>query len=429
MQRRKAEHRMRTLSIQQITDSVRLTSFTDPSFKTMALSANLLLPLSQETAAKRGILPSLASRATIEFPNYTALNTRLSQLYGASVHSSVRKLGDYQVFGLAASGISSRYAFGGENMAEELCRILASMLFHPLLDKDGEFPEENFSQEKRQLLELKDAEFNDKVAYAHRRCEQLLFQGQPTGIDRYGSREDLAALKRQGLVDAWNEILDTARVELFVLGDCTAREAHAFGELFRPLGSPYPLDRVCFEKPGEIQRVTEEQPVTQSKLSLGFRVDTQRGERVLFQLMNAVLGGTASSKLFQNVREKESLCYYCSSGFSWSSCSLTIDSGVDTANMDRTEEAIFQQIEAMQRGEVTEEELLYAKLALKNSMGSLQDSLHSVENWYLGRTFDLPGQTPEQAAELLMSYTVEDVVEAARRLEPAVVYRLKGGEC
>ena len=146
MQRRKAEHRMRTLSIQQITDSVRLTSFTDPSFKTMALSANLLLPLSQETAAKRGILPSLASRATIEFPNYTALNTRLSQLYGASVHSSVRKLGDYQVFGLAASGISSRYAFGGENMAEELCRILASMLFHPLLDKDGEFPEENFSQ-------------------------------------------------------------------------------------------------------------------------------------------------------------------------------------------------------------------------------------------------------------------------------------------
>ena len=175
--------------------------------------------------------------------------------------------------------------------------------------------------------------------------------------------------------------------------------------------------------------MTEEQPVTQSKLSLGFRMDTQRGERVLFQLMNAVLGGTASSKLFQNVREKESLCYYCSSGFSWSSCSLTIDSGVDTVNMDRTEEAIFQQIEAMQRGEVTEEELLYAKLALKNSMGSLQDSLHSVENWYLGRTFDLPGQTPEQAAELLMSYTVEDVVEAARRLEPAVVYRLKGGEC
>ena len=124
--------------------------------------------------------------------------------------------------------------------------------------------------------------------------------------------------------------------------------------------------------------------MTQSKLSLGFRMDTQRGERVLFQLMNAVLGGTASSKLFQNVREKESLCYYCSSGFSWSSCSLTIDSGVDTVNMDRTEEAIFQQIEAMQRGEVTEEELLYAKLALKNSMGSLQDSLHSVENWYLG---------------------------------------------
>ncbi len=138
--------------------------------------------------------------------------------------------------------------------------------------------------------------------------------------------------------------------------------------------------------------------------------------------MSAVLGEPTSSKLFQNVREKQGLCYYCDSAFSWVNNAMFIESGVETENLERAEEAILAQLTAMQRGE-----LQYAKLYMCNSLRSVRDTLHRVEGWYLGRAFDQPDLSPEGAADILMGYTVEDVVRAANRLEPAVVYKLKGG--
>ena len=172
--------------------------------------------------------------------------------------------------------------------------------------------------------------------------------------------------------------------------------------------------------------MTEEQPLSQSKLSMGFRLDAKPRERMLFQLMSAVLGGTPSSRLFQNVREKMGLCYYCSSSFSSVGNALYVESGVETANLEKTEEAVLEQLRALQRGEVTEEDLTFAKLALCNALHSVGDSLGAVENWYLSRTFDQPEQSPDMAAEQLMGYKVQDVIEAANRLRLDTVYRLKG---
>lgn len=417
---------MSTLSVEQINDAVKLNTFTDSRFKTLGLSVDLLLPLEEATAAQRGILPALATRATRRYPDYTALSCRLAELYGASLRSGVRKFGEYQVLELSVSGIASRYAFGGEDMLAELSQLLFDALFDPLLDGEGEFPQEGFQQEKRQLLELKDAEYNDKMVYARRRCEELLFQGQRAGIDRCGSREAVQNLRREGLYQAWRQTLETARIEIFALGDCQP-EASAFRQRFQGIGQLRLLGKAPYREPQEVLRVTEEQPVSQGKLSLAYRVDAAPQERMLFQLVNAVLGGTVSSKLFLNVREKMSLCYYCSSAFSWASGALFIDSGVEPDNMDRAEEAIQAQLDAICQGDVTEEELSHAKLAMKNSLRSVADSLPAVENWYLSRAFDLPTQSPEDAADLLTHYTADDVVQAARRLKHAVSYRLKGG--
>ena len=168
---------MSVLESQRLSDAVTLHTFTDPRFKTMKVSVNLFLPLEQATAARNAILPSLASRATRAYPDYTALNGRLAQLYGASLSNSVRKMGDFQVLSLSANGISSRYAFGGEDMFAQLTGLLFDVLFDPLKDQEGLFPEDGFRQEQRQLLEMLDSEYNDKMVYAHQRCEELLFQG------------------------------------------------------------------------------------------------------------------------------------------------------------------------------------------------------------------------------------------------------------
>lgn len=409
-----------------ISEAVTLKSFIDPSFKTMRVSVNMLLPLSQSTAAKYAILPSLISRATQEYPDYTALGRRLAELYGASLGSGVQRIGEYQALGLSVSGIASRYAFGGEDMFAQLTGLMFSVLFDPLKDEAGLFPLDGFTQEKRQQLEQKDAEFSDKMLYAHQRCHELLFEGKPAGVDRLGTREDIEALTRESLAGAWEELLAGARFEIFALGDCQP-DVDAIREKFAQVGHPHKLGPVAYEKP-TLRRVTDRQPVAQSKLTMAFRARVPMEERLLFQLMSAVLGEPTSSKLFQNVREKQSLCYYCDSAFSWVNNALFIESGVETENLDRAEEAILDQLTALQKGEVTEDELRHAQLYMCNGLRSVRDTLHRVEGWYLSRSFDQPDLSPEQAADILMKYTVDDVVQAANRLQPAVIYQLKGAE-
>ncbi len=418
---------MSEIMTHRISPAVTLRNFVDPGFKTMRLAVNMLVPMSQKTAAPYAVLPSLVGRATRQYPDYSALSRRLAELYGASLGSGVQRIGEYQVLGVSVGGIASRYALDGEDMFAQLTELLFSVLFDTLKDGDGLLPQDGFLQEKRQQLEQKDAEFSDKMVYAHKRCHQILFEGSPAGIDRLGSRADIEALTREGVTAAWDELLQNARFEIFALGDCQP-DLEALEKKFAPLGKPRVLGGVPYTQPKGLRRVTEEQPVAQSKLAMAFRVQALPEERLLFQLMSAVLGGPTSSKLFQNLREKQSLCYYCDSAFSWSNGALFIESGVETAQLDQAEDAILQQLAALQKGEVSEDELRYAKLYLCNSLYSIKDSLHRVENWYLGRAFDEDGLSPAQAAEQLMSYTVEDVVQAASRLHPAVVYALKGGD-
>lgn len=408
-----------------ISETAALKSFIDPSFKTMRVSVNMLLPIGRATAAKYAILPAIVSRAAREYPDYSALGRRLAELYGASLGSGVQKIGEYQALGLSVGGIASRYALDGEDMFGELTELLFSVLFDPLKDEDGLFPLDGFIQEKRQQLEQKDAEFSDKMVYAHQRCNELLFENRPAGVDRLGSREDIEALTREDLLGAWEELLGSARFEIFALGDCQP-DVEAIRERFSKVGKRHELGPVPYEAP-KLRRVTERQPVAQSKLTMAFRARVPKEERLLFQLMSAVLGEPTSSKLFQNVREKQSLCYYCDSAFSWVNNAMFIESGVETENLERAEEAILAQVSAMQKGEVTGDELRFAKLYMRNSLRSVRDTLHRVEGWYLGRAFDQPDLSPEDAADILMKYTVDDVVRAANRLEPAVIYKLKGG--
>lgn len=415
---------MSNIVCQKLSEAVTLRSYIDSRFKSMKVSVNMLVPIAEQTAALYGILPGIVTRATEEYPTFASLNKRLSQLYGASLHTSVRKLGDYQCLTLSAVGISNRYAFGGDDMLAELTSLLFSAIFNPL-KQDGTFPSEHFEQEKRQLLELKDSEFNDKITYAHQRCEELMFENTSAGVDRYGSREAVNSLSLDELSAAWEKLLSSARFEIFTLGDCHP-DPEIFKAHFSGVGAPLAPKPMAFAAPQGVKRVTEEQPLSQSKLSMGFRVNSAPEEKLLFQLTNAVLGGVPSSKLFRNVREEMSLCYYCSSAFSALSRSLYIESGVETENLEKAETEILNQLKAVQNGEITDEELLSAKLALCNSFRLVSDSLNSVENWNLSQIFYDEPMSPEQSAERLMAYTKEQVAEAAQKIQLAVVYSLKG---
>lgn len=409
---------------------VNFRSIRDDRFKTVRLSVHFLWPLTAQTVSPNAVLPFLLTRASRKYPDYTLLNEHLASLYGAVLDADVEKLGDVQVLSVSASGIADRYALNGESISSELSKLLCSMVFDPPLD-NGSFPKDGFEQEQRQMCELIDSEFNDKRIYAKLRCEELMCSGEPFGISRCGTKETIRDLRREDLTQVWSNLIHNARVEIMILGDCNPSAVYddfyaAFQNLGRTGAAECPNGTVVSAP--EVRSHTDTVDVVQSKLVLGFRTACAEPnpEVPAVKLLNAVYGATPNSKLFLNVREKLSLCYYCSSQFNPIKGIMMVQSGVETKNIERAREEILAQLEEVKKGNITDEEIQAAKLSLSNSYRTLSDSLDGLEGWYLSQTFSHPIRRPEEEAALVNAVTREEIVEAAKKLTLDTVYCLTG---
>ncbi len=413
-----------------VCNGVNFRSIKDTKFKTVRMSVNFMLPLQKSTAASSAILPFLLSRASREYPDFTKLGERLEELYGAEINADVQKLGDVQLLSVSATGISDRYALEGESVSAELSKLLCSVIFDPPFE-NGKFSESGFEQEKRQTIELIESEYNDKRSYAKLRCEELMCKNEPYGINRYGSKEDIQNLKLDELTDAWQYLIRNAKIEIVVLGDCDTEQAYdGFFQAFSKLGKneTVPCSTENVKKAEKVNDVTEKMNVAQSKLVLGFRTATAvpDDKTSAVKLMTALFGGTPSSKLFLNVREKLSLCYYCSAQYNSMKGIMLVQSGVETKNVEKAKEEILIQLDEIRKGNFDENELNSAKLSLCNSYRTVCDSLGGLEAWYLSQTFANETKRPEESAAIIQAVTRQEIIDAANNVTLDTVYRLIG---
>ncbi|UZT83216.1 EF-P 5-aminopentanol modification-associated protein YfmF [Caproicibacterium sp. BJN0003] len=412
-------------------NGIRFLGVRDPKFKTFRISVNFFLPMKKNRAAATAMIPFLLSRASREYPDFSAMSKKMADLYGSVVTAEASKLGDAQVLTLSAAGISDRYALSQEKISYELANVLCGMIFDPLIE-NGLFPKDGFEQEKRQSLERMDAEYNDKRMYALLQCQKLMFSDEPAGIDRFGGRSAVEALRPEELVPAWKELLRNSKIELLSLGDCDSQAVcsgfqKAFSGIHR---EPETCDTIVKAPSEKILEKTEKQNVAQGKLVMGFRsaINLQSPKWPAMALMNTVFGGSPSSKLFLNVRERLSLCYYCSSLFDSMKGAMFVQSGVETKNFEAAQAEIQHQMDEMKKGNITEEEISSAKLTMENSYRTVMDSLWSLENWYVGQTYAPKIKTPLEYADQISKVKSEEIVEAAQKIQPAAVYRLTSSE-
>ncbi len=408
-------------------DDVIVRDFTDEKFKTMRISVNMVLPLESETASEYAILPSIVSRATMRYPDLTSLSKHLAELYGASIYSNVSKIGDNQVLNISASGLSNKYVLEKENLAKEFSELLCSAIFSPVVDSDCMIPEEAFKQEQRQVIECIDASFSDKKVYASKRCSEIMFAGEAAGVSRFGTKEQVQNLDRQTLIATWLNVVQKARFEIFVLGDCD------FDTVCKTFSKYFDLERFGCELTNKIKLsaekencVEEVQKLSQSKLVMGFRTGVIPEDGLATKVMNVMFGGGVSSKLFTVVREKMSLCYYCSSRISEIKGSIFVESGVETENIEKAKLAILEQLQNICDGKFTENELEFAKLAMYNSYNAVRDSLYATENFYIGQIFAPQVFTPEEMIKRIDAVDRIAIIEAARKLTLDTVFVLKG---
>lgn len=412
----------------RLADGVMFSAVRDSRFKTMKISANIIVPLSADSASANALLCGVLSRSTGAYPDFTALSRKLSSLYGADLNVSVRQAGDNQVLTLSASGLDDRYTLDGESVAEELSRLLCDVIFEPNLHGEA-FTDEDVEQERRQLLDLIDSEFNDKRIYANGKLIENMCAGETYGIKRYGTAEKIKEATSQSLYGTWQTLLRNASFEILYIGDSDpGKAAEVFRAAFDGLDrAPRLAQTEIIRTAGEVKHVVEEMNVSQSKLVMGFRAGSALPEKEIYasMLMCAVLGGTAHSKLFCNVREKQSLCYYCSSRYDKYKGIMIIDSGVEGENIEKLEAGVLSEIEDMKNGNITDFEISATKMAVINAYHTSNDTVAGIESWYSSQLFDGCFKTIEQMSEIMNSITKEQLVAAANRLSLDTVFVLK----
>ena len=413
----------------EIAPEVNLDYVRSDKFKTGTLSVQLITPINEKTASFGALLPSVLRRGTMSHPDMRSLSTALDLLYGSSIGCTVRKKGENQCIGFAASFIDEEFVPGGEKLLEPMCDLLGELLLDPVT-RNGRFLNDYVESEKQNLIDAIRGIINDKRDYADLRLLQEMCRGERYGVDKFGSIARVEKITNQTLFRYYQELLSTAHLELFYCGSAECHRVEealltAFSSLTRgPQTEPEPPRR--FAAPSQPRLVTEEMDVTQGKLSMGFRCDTDDEPAMI--LANLMFGGSSNSKLFLNVREKLSLCYYASSTYVRSKGILTVSSGIETADYDRAEAEILRQLDEIRQGLWEDWELTAARESLLSALQALGDSQGALENYYLGLAATGRRETPEEMAALLRQVTPERIRAAAQSVQLDTIYFLKGKE-
>lgn len=404
-------------------------------FKTSLFSVTLAVPLTKETATANALIPEVLYRGCGRCPDIESLAAETDRLYGAVVGVGVRRRGEMQCITLRCSVADERFVPGGERLLEGAIALLGELLLDPVLE-DGRFRRDYVSGERANLADAILSERNDKIAWANWRLLQEMCSGEAFSIHKLGDAQEAREITAERLWSRYQVLLREARVIFCYCGSAPSqRVEHAVrGSFARLIGGREA--RFCCEvlrdPPGAVRRVTEYMDVTQGKLALGFRTGgvTEGDARYpAMVLCNAIYGGTAHSKLFRNVRERLSLCYYADSAYDRLKGILLVSTGVEAEQIGAAEKEILAQLECVRRGDFTAEEQAKAVRVLVNSLTAAGDSLRqqeerAVTGLLTGRRYS----GTDGLIRALEAVTPEEIAAAAGLIQLDTVYCLRGKE-
>lgn len=365
-----------------------------------------------------------------KFPSYSVLARHLSNLYDASLTSSTT-FGqfDKRLTMLRSGVLDNRYALNGEDLEAEMCGLLEECILAPNAE-NGAFDEAVTALMKAELIDTIDSVINDKAAYAAQNANKTAFIGEPMELSPNGTHEQAELVTARSAYEAYRRIPERAHVEIFAAGsgDFSAAE-----EILAGIFSKVQRRDICkldvapsVLKPKPVY-VSDKLPMQQAILRMYFKAP-ELSDRYALTMLSMILGGMTTSRFFMNIREKQSLCYYCACTSHRSKRVLTAYAGVEPQNLKRTEEAILSEIEDIRQNGVTDEEIETARLEIGNQISTLYDSATAFIGWHLNQITDEKILSPEEYRAEIGKVDSERIRSAARQLTLDTVYTLSGEE-
>ena len=417
----------------ELLPGVFLTHLRTDKFKTACLSVNLLTQLNRETAAMNALIPAVLRRGTTRWRDMEQLSRRMDELYGTAIEPVIRRIGEIHCLGFFASFPEPAYLPGGENLLGEVCSLTAELLLSPNT-RGGLLLPQYVDSEKEKLADLIRSRVNDKRSYALQRCIEEMCCYEDFAVSRFGSLEECESIHYKKLTKHYRELVRSCPVEIFYCGRSANRAVCAAlrdafggmprGEINWDIGTDLRMNAV----EDQVRYVEERMDVTQGKLVMGFRLGEcmEEPNRAALHVFNAVFGSGATSKLFLNVREKFSLCYYASSAIVLRKGLMLVSSGVAFENFEKARDEIFAQLDAVKKGEISDEEMTWARRAVASDLRAAMDSQGDLEGFWLSQALDGLDYGPRELAELVGEVTKEDVMAVANSLECDLIYFLRG---
>lgn len=408
--------------------NINLTLIPATKFKSNLVSIYIQRLLDRDEATKNALLPTIITSGCEKYPSLREVSNQLDDLYGSSMSGSVSKRGERQVISFKIISTNERYL--DEKIFTDVIGFFNEVLNKPLVI-DGGFNKEYLDIEKINLKDAIQAKINDKSRYALERSFEEMCEGERFSINEQGYEEDLDKISPQELYEHYKKIIRTSPIDIVVEGDFNETEViDAISKNFTfERDEIIEIPREEYKKDiKEVKVIEEKMDITQGKLVMGYRTNVDfKDEGKYYPLIVGcnVLGGGPHSKMFINIREKESLCYYIYSSVEKYKGILFVSSGIEAKNYEKTVELVKQQLESLKAGEISQDEIENSKSALINSMKSLSDSIGGMSDFYFAQGMSNTSSTVEQIIENVANVNSEDIVKAFKEIELDIVYFLR----
>lgn len=413
-----------------ILDNINLYVIKDKKYKTVLASTYIHRQLKREETTFNALLSKVLKNATKKFSSLLDLSIYAEKLFGLGFDIGITKRANVQSIVSQVSFLNDLYT--GESILNESISLMLDMLFEPYVADDS-FCREYVNNQKKNLKDDIESLINDKRSYASLRCLEEMCKDEQNAVVEIGYKEDLEEINEKNLYTHYKSIIYSSPVDIFIVGDVDASELVKYlKDYFGKFAFNITPISIC----GELKLSSEEKyvednlSVNQGKLSIGLRTGISLDNHLYYALLtgNSIFGSGAHSKLFNNVREKLSLCYYAYSRLDKYNGIMMIGSGIEFDKFQKTKDAILKELQAVKKGDFTDEELKIAKEYIVSTFSSYEDSPGLLIDYYLGMAFSDKFPAISDVCSEIKKVSREEIIKSFENVAVDTVYFLNAKE-
>ena len=417
----------------EVKQGINLHNINTNKFKTNLYAVFLATPLNRENVTKNALLTAVLRRGTKNIESQVLISKKLEEMYGASFDCGIEKTGDNHIIKFYLETINEAFLPEKEELDKKCIELLFDIILNPLVQNDG-FKPEHLESEKKKLKQIIEGKIDNKRTYSFERCVEEMFKDEPYSLYKFGYVEDLEKITPQNLYQYYKELIKKCKIDIFVSGNLKDTdinnliENNAEIKALEARTPEYVENKENSEKiPVREEKVVEEKmQVGQGNLVIGLSSNSQiKNEKFVMSVYNAILGGGANSKLFQNVREKNSLAYTAGSTFRRQKNTIFIRCGIEIENYQKALDTIKEQIEDMKNGNFTEEDIENAKKLIVSSVKGISSEQDTEITYYYGQELSDTFTTIDDYVTKINNVTKSNIEEVAKEIWINTVYFLR----